>query len=147
MKDKPKKSMFVEGPILPDKVATSIANHNQKKDIGAHSIFLGQVRADVIDERKVKSINYSAYTEMADQVYHEIREEVFAKYQLTCAHVYHSLGEVMTGELCFFVFTSSERRKEAMAATEYFVEEIKKRVPIFGKEIFEDESHQWKENN
>ncbi|MFT6867288.1 MAG: molybdopterin synthase catalytic subunit [Cyclobacteriaceae bacterium] len=147
MKDKPKKSMFVEGPISPNKISDSIANHSQKKDIGAHSIFLGQVRADRIDEKKVEAINYSAYAEMADQVYHEIREEVFAKFQLTCAHVYHSLGEVKTGELCFFVFTSSERRKEAMAASEYFVEEIKKRVPIFGKEIFEDESHQWKVNN
>lgn len=139
--------MFVEGPISPNKISDSIANHSQKKDIGAHSIFLGQVRADRIDEKKVEAINYSAYAEMADQVYHEIREEVFAKFQLTCAHVYHSLGEVKTGELCFFVFTSSERRKEAMAASEYFVEEIKKRVPIFGKEIFEDESHQWKVNN
>jgi len=50
------------------------------------------------------------------------------------------------GELCLFVFTSSAHRKIAIAATNFFVEEIKAKVPVFGKEIFEDETHQWKVN-
>ena len=40
------KNIFVEGPISSDKIATSIQNHSSKTNIGAHSIFLGQVRAD-----------------------------------------------------------------------------------------------------
>lgn len=146
MEKRTPKKVFVQGPIPPDKLAKSVANHQSKTGIGAHSIFLGQVRADEIDGKEVQAIEYTAYEEMAEQVFHEIREEAFSIYDLTCAHVYHSLGRVKSGELCFYVFTSSARRKTAMEATAYFVEQIKSRVPIYGKEIFRDESHQWKRN-
>ncbi|MEJ6736064.1 MAG: molybdenum cofactor biosynthesis protein MoaE, partial [Flavobacteriales bacterium] len=43
------KNSLVEGPITPERIAKSIAHHQVKTNIGAHDIFLGQVRADVID--------------------------------------------------------------------------------------------------
>ena len=43
------KNIFVEGAITPEKIAKSIAAHQSKTGIGAHDIFLGQVRADEID--------------------------------------------------------------------------------------------------
>ncbi|WP_349351338.1 MULTISPECIES: molybdenum cofactor biosynthesis protein MoaE [unclassified Flagellimonas] len=144
-KKKPKK-VFVQGAIPPEKIATSVANHQSKTNIGAHSIFLGQVRADVVDGKTVAAIDYTAYDEMAENVFHDIREAAFAKFDITCAHIYHSLGKVNVGELCLFVFTSSAHRKIAIDATNFFVEEIKAKVPVFGKEIFEDETHQWKVN-
>lgn len=147
MKERKPKKVFVQGPISPEKIATSIANHQSKTNIGAHSIFLGQVRADTIDEKVVTAIDYSAYEEMAEKVLFEIREDAFDKFDLTCMHIYHSLGLVKTGEICLFVFTSSKHRKEAIDACSYLVEQIKIKVPIFGKEVFEDESHQWKVNN
>jgi molybdopterin synthase catalytic subunit len=142
---KPKK-VFVEGAISPEKIATSIAHHQVKTNIGAHDIFLGQVRADEIDGKTVQGIDYTAYEEMAEQKFHEIREATFEKYDLTCMHIYHSLGPVKAGEICLFVFTSSKHRAMAMDACRYLVEEIKANVPVFGKEIFEDESYQWKVN-
>ncbi|NDV44761.1 molybdenum cofactor biosynthesis protein MoaE [Flagellimonas sediminis] len=146
METKKLKKVFVEGAIPPEKIAQSVANHQSKTNIGAHSIFLGQIRADKIDGKTVAAIQYTAYEEMAGKVFHEIREAAFAKFDITCAHIYHSLGTVKAGELCLFVFTSSAHRKTAIEATNYFVEEIKAKVPIFGKEIFEDETHQWKVN-
>jgi molybdopterin synthase catalytic subunit len=83
---------------------------------------------------------------MANAKFFEIREATFQKFNLTCMHIYHSLGEVKAGEICLFVFVSSPRRKEVFKAIEYIVEEIKAKVTVFGKEIFEDESHQWKVN-
>ena len=144
-KKKPKK-VFVEGAISPEKIATSIAHHQVKTNIGAHDIFLGQVRADDIEGKTVVAIDYSAHEEMAEKVFHEIREEAFQKFDLTCMHIYHSKGKVNAGEICLFVFTSSAHRKEAMDACRYLVEEIKARVPVFGKEMFEDGAHVWKEN-
>ncbi len=144
-KKKPKK-VFVQGAIPPEKIANSVANHQSKTNIGAHSIFLGQIRADEVDGKTVIAIDYTAYEEMAEKVFHEIREAAFAKFDITCAHIYHSLGKVNVGELCLFVFTSSAHRKIAIEATNFFVEEIKAKVPVFGKEIFEDETHQWKVN-
>lgn len=142
---KPKK-VFQNGPISPEKIATSIAHHQVKTTIGAHQIFLGQVRADVIDGKTVKAIDYSAYEEMAEDEFHKIREAAFDKFNLTCMHLYHSLGNVNTGEICLFVFTSSAHRKDATDACSFLVEEIKNKVPIFGKEIFEDGDFVWKEN-
>ena len=145
MERKPK-NIFVEGAIAPSFIADSIAKHSSKTDIGGHSIFLGQVRADVIDDKKVAAIEYSTYEELALEKMHVIREETFAKYELTCMHVYHSLGAVAAGEICLFVFTSSTHRRAAIDACNEVVERIKTELPVWGKELFEDETHQWKVN-
>jgi molybdopterin synthase catalytic subunit len=147
MKTKKKKKVFVDGAIKASFIADSIAKHQSKTSIGAHDIFLGQVRADEIDGKQVVAIDYSAYEEMAENTMHEIREAAFTKFNLTCMHIYHSLGRVNAGEICLFVFVSSPRRKEVFEAIEYLVEAIKSKVPIFGKEVFEDETHVWKENS
>jgi len=141
------KKVFMEGAIAPDFIATSIAKHQTKHTIGAHNIFLGQVREDQIKEQSVQAIEYTCYEELANKKLYEIRESAFARYDLTCMHIYHSLGKVNAGEICFFVFVSSKRRKEVYEATEYIVNRVKEDVPIFGKEIFEDQTHQWKVNN
>ena len=146
IKDKPKKTCFVDGAISSEFVGESIAKHQNKTTIGAHNIFLGQVRADVIDGKTVAAIEYSAYEEMAEQSFYEIREAAFARYELTCMHIYHSLGLVKAGEICLFVFVSAPRRKVVFEALEFLVEEIKQKVPVFGKEIFEDETYTWKKN-
>ncbi|NJB71730.1 molybdopterin synthase catalytic subunit [Saonia flava] len=140
------KNVFVQGAITPEYIAKSIANHQSKTTIGAHDIFLGQVRADVIDGKTVSAIEYSAYEEMANAKFHEIRESAFEKYDLSCMHIYHSKGIVKTGEICLFVFVSSPHRKEVFNALHHIVEEIKSQVPIFGKELFQDDSYQWKVN-
>lgn len=145
-KKKKPKSVLVEGPISPEKIAKSIANHQVKTNIGAHDIFLGQVRADEINGKTVSAIDYSAHEEMAENIFYEIRESAFEKYDLTCMHIYHSLGLVKAGEICLFVFTSSAHRKDAIEACRFLVEEIKTKVPVFGKEILEDNSYVWKEN-
>ena len=143
---KPKK-VFREGPISPDFIANSIAKHQTKINIGAHNIFLGQVRQDVIKGKKVQAIDYTAYEDMAEQEFHKIRESAFDQFDLTCMHIYHSLGAVKAGEICLFVFVSSKHRDESYKASRFIVEEIKANAPIFGKEIFEDGDHQWKQNN
>lgn len=146
MANKNYKNIFIQGAIPPDFIAKSIKQHNSKTNIGAHSIFLGQIREDEIDTSKVTAIEYTCYQEMANKHMHEIREDIFAKYPLSCMHVYHSLGKIKTGELCFFVFTSSAHRTQAMAACEEVVNRIKKELPIWGKELFEEENYQWKKN-
>ena len=146
MKEKKPKNIFVQGPIAASFVAGSIQKHSTRTDIGGHSIFLGQVRADKIDGKEVASIEYTAYEEMALEMMHTIRENMFAKYDLTCMHVHHSLGNVKAGEISLFVFTSSAHRKAAIDACEETVERIKAELPVWGKEFLEDETYTWKQN-
>ncbi|WP_288243288.1 molybdenum cofactor biosynthesis protein MoaE [uncultured Chryseobacterium sp.] len=140
------KNIFQNSPVSPLFIAESISKHSAKTEIGAHQIFLGQIRADEIEGKTVKAIEYTAYEDLALSQMAAIREEIFAKYNLTCMHIYHSLGIVNTGEICLFVFASSKHRKEATLACNEVVERIKNELPIWGKEIFEDETHQWKIN-
>ncbi len=147
MEKKVPKNIFREGPIAPAFIADSIAKHATQTGIGGHSIFLGQVRADQIDSHTVKAIDYSSHQEMALEKMHVIREELFAKYDLTCMHVYHSLGMVRTGEICLFVFTSAKHRAAAISASSECVERIKTELPVWGKEIFEQDGYQWKINS
>jgi len=140
------KNIFVQGAIHPQKIADSIAHHSAKTGIGAHSIFLGQVRADEREGGTVKAIEYTAYEAMALEKAHELREAIFEKYPLACLHVYHSLGEVKAGEICLFVFASSKHRKAAIDACAELVELIKKELPVWGREIIGSEKSVWKEN-
>lgn len=140
------RNIFVNGPISPLFISESIAKHSSKTEIGGHSIFLGQVRKDGIDGKSVSAIEYTAFEDLALEKMHGIRENIFEKYSLTCMHIYQSLGTVKTGEICLFVFTSSAHRKPAISACEEVVERLKAELPIWGKELFEDGSHQWKEN-
>lgn len=146
MADKKMKNVFIDGAIGSSFIGESIGHHQAKTEIGAHSIFLGQVRADENGSGRVSSIVYEAYREMALEKFHEIREATFAKYPLTCIHIYHSLGAVKSGEISLFVFTSSKHRRAAIDACDYVVERIKKEVPVWGKEIFENGDLVWKAN-
>ncbi len=142
-----KRDIFVEGAIPPSFVAESIAKHATRTDIGGHEIFLGQVRADVIDGRHVESIEYTAYRDMVNEQMTVIREEAFARWpQMTCLHVHHSQGVIKAGELCFMVFASAPHRQQAREAVAFVTDEVKKRLPIFGKEILSDHTHIWKTN-
>lgn len=144
------KDIFVEGPIDPSFVGTSIAKHATRLDIGAHEIFMGQVRADmVVGDRPgtVTAIEYTAYREMALERMTVIREEAFARWpEMTCLHVHHSLGSIPVGQLCFMVFASSKHRQQARDAVACVVDRIKSELPIFGKEVFADGGHTWKAN-
>ena len=142
-----KRDIFVEGAIPASFIGESIAKHATRTDIGGHEIFLGQVRADAIDGKLVEGIDYSAYRDMANEQMTVIREEAFARWpEMTCLHVHHSQGVIKAGELCFMVFASAPHRQQAREAVAFVTDEVKKRLPIFGKEILTEGGHVWKEN-
>ena len=140
------KNIFINGAIASSFIGESIQKHSSKTAIGGHSIFLGQVRADIIDGKQCAAIEYTAYEAMANEQMHAIREAIFEKYALTCMHVYHSLGKVAAGDICLFVFTSAPHRKAAIAACEEAVERLKAELPVWGRRNPGDETYQWKTN-
>jgi molybdopterin synthase catalytic subunit len=141
-----KKTVFIQGEITSAFIANAISKHQTKTGIGAHNIFLGQIRKDEVAGKTVSAIEFSCYEEMAEKKLHDIREDAFQKFDLTCMHIYHSLGIVNLGEICFFVFVSAAHRPQVYEATEYIVNKVKEDVPIFGKELFETGAYQWKKN-
>ena len=138
-----RKSYFINGAIDTKFIAEQISKHSIKHNIGAHSIFLGQVRADGYSENQVELIEYSAYEEMANSEINKIREAAFSKRSLTCLHIYHSLGSVKVGEISLFIFVSAKHRKEAIDGMTELVEELKYKVPIWKKEILKNNAERW----
>lgn len=139
-------NLFIPGPISPLLIADSILELGSQSGTGGHSIFLGQIRGDLIDGKPVKGIEYSAYEEMAIVMIEHIKTEIKKQFTLTSMIVHHSLGTVRVGELCLFVFTSAAHRKAAIEACQLAVERIKKEVPVWGKELFDNDSYAWKVN-
>ena len=140
------KSIFKSGAIPAEFIGEAIAKHQSKTGIGAHDIFLGQVRADRKEGKEVGAITYSAYEEMANKLAYEIKEKAISEHGLSCLHIYHSLGEVPVGGICLFIFASAPHRKEVFAGLRQVVEEIKAELPVFGKEVWTDETQSWKVN-
>jgi len=141
------KSIFINGPISSNFIGESIQKHSSKTGIGAHQIFLGQIREDIKENRKIIGIEYSAYEKMVMEKVEIIRENIISQYQLQCLHIYHSLGIIKPGEICLFVFTSSTHRKMAQKSCEELVEIVKNELPIWGKEVWNNDQISWKLNS
>jgi molybdopterin synthase catalytic subunit len=108
-------------------------------------IFLGQVRADEIKGKKVKAIEYSAYKELVNAEAEKIKKTILSEFsEVKSISIIHSTGIVKAGEISLLVFVSAGHRHQAMQACSKTVELIKENLPVWKKEIFEDDSHIWK---
>jgi len=137
---------FVEGPITTQHITNAVEQQSLLHEAGGVALFVGQVRNDTIDGKKVKAIEYSAYTEMAGKELKLIIDEIISKYvDIKQLSILHSIGVVGCGEASLLVTTAAGHRKTAFDACAETVDLIKDRVPIWKKEIFEDETYFWKE--
>ena len=117
-------------------------------DSGGHSVFLGQVRADEINGKKVKAIEYSAYEGMVKIEADKIKETILSEFEdARSVDIVHSTGIVKAGEISLFVLVSAGHRNQAIEACSKAVELIKENLPVWKKEIFDDDSHEWKQNH
>ena len=103
---------------------------------GAIAIFIGTTRNNN-DGRKVIALDYEAYPEMAEKELARIGADAAQKWQLCRMAIVHRLGPVQIGEASVIIAVSSAHRDAAFAASRYAIEEIKKTVPIWKKELFE----------
>jgi molybdopterin synthase catalytic subunit len=136
---------LIPGPISRDIITSLLSEMGEKTDAGGHSLFLGQVRADNVQGRIVNAIEYSAYAGMVKAEADKIKESVLREYDdVISVEIVHSTGIVKAGEVSLLVAVSSGHRKQAMEACSKAVELIKERLPVWKKEIFDDNSHTWK---
>lgn len=137
---------LIMGPISSEFMQEVVNSHQHKTNLGAHSMFIGTVRADAVDHKAVTGIEYSAYPDMMAPVIQEIKDLVFGQYpEIHCMHIYHSTGLVLVGEHSLLVMVSAGHRKEAIAACAETVELIKAKLPVWKKEFYSDGSSKWLE--
>lgn len=136
---------LTDGPVSGDILLNLIKTASGKTDSGGHMIFLGQVRADEITGKKVRAIEYSAYAELIDLEAEKIKNIILSEFSdVKSVDIVHSTGVVNAGEISLLVFVSAGHRHQAILACSKTVELIKENLPVWKKEIFEDNSHLWK---
>lgn len=137
---------LVQGPIEPSQIAAIMATYSGDKSLGAYALFLGRVRADIVGGKRVREIVYTAYEDMVENEAVKIKEELFSIFDdLSHMEIRHSIGPVKAGEISLLVFTASGHREQAFKACRETVERIKQKLPVWKKEVYEDETHEWKQ--
>ncbi|XP_071167209.1 molybdopterin synthase catalytic subunit-like [Mytilus edulis] len=112
---------------------------------GAVSVFIGTTR-DNFDGKRVKTLEYEAYIPMAKKKMSEVCQQIRDKWEVECIAMEHRIGLVPVTEASIIIAISSPHRKESLEAVQYAIDTVKAIVPVWKKEIYEDESSQWKEN-
>jgi len=103
---------------------------------GAVATFIGTAR-NHNEGRKVTSLEYEAYPEMAEKELAQLGQEAEERWKLCRLAIVHRIGPVQIGEPSVMIAVSAAHREDAFAACRFAIEEIKKRVPIWKKEVFE----------
>lgn len=104
---------------------------------GAINVFLGVVRDNNLG-RKVQYLEYDAYPSMAEKVMRELAEEAKERFGLEECAVLHRTGRLEIGETSLLIAVSCGHRAESFEAGHWLVNEIKKKVPVWKKEVWED---------
>jgi MoaE-MoaD fusion protein len=117
--------------------ADALINHVRTGDDGAIVTFDGCVR-NQSHGRRTLYLDYEAYEPMALAKMREIAAEVHAKFPIDRVAVAHRLGRLEIGETSVFIAVSAPHRAAAFDACRYAIDTLKRSVPIWKKEYFED---------
>ena len=105
-------------------------------EAGAIVTFIGTTRNNN-DGRKVIALDYEAYPEMAEKELARVGEEATKRWEICRMAIVHRLGPVQITEPSVIIAVSSAHRDGAFAACRFAIEEIKRTVPIWKKEVYE----------
>lgn len=110
---------------------------------GVRLNFFGTVRHQCMG-RDVAALMFDAYDEMAVRELERIEEEAFQRVpSLRSLDIIHRLGRVSPGEVSMMVSVEAPHRDDAFSALRFVVDEIKRRVPIWKKEVSPDGGETW----
>jgi molybdopterin synthase catalytic subunit len=107
------------------------------EDAGAVVDFCGVVR-HFEGEREIQGIDYEAHLAMAQHQLEMIAQQAVADYTLIEVIIDHRVGFVAVAEPSLFLRVASSRRKAAFAASEWIIDELKRKVPIWKRPVFRD---------
>lgn len=104
------------------------------KRMGGIATFTGCAR-DFSEGREVTRISFDAYGSMAVAEMNKLRDEAIARFSLLDVRIVHRIGVVGPGEQIVFIAAGAEHRAPALQACHWLIDELKRRVPIWKKEI------------
>jgi molybdopterin synthase catalytic subunit len=124
--------LLSDEPLSLDRVVDEV----RSDDAGAIATFTGTTRVHSRG-RTVTHLDYEAYEGMAERVMEEIADALRARYELTAIAIHHRVGRVSIGETSVVIAVSAPHRQNALAACKDAIDELKERVPLWKKEVYE----------
>lgn len=129
--------LLSEQPLSLDRVVDEV----RSDQAGAIATFTGTTRV-VSRGRTVTHLEYEAYEGMAEQVMAEIADELLARHELCAVAIHHRVGRVGIGDTSVVIAVSAPHRADALAACKAAIDELKERVPLWKKEVY-DGGEEW----
>jgi molybdopterin synthase catalytic subunit len=124
--------LLSDEPLSLDRVVDEV----HSEEAGAIATFTGTTRIQSRG-RTVTHLDYEAYEGMAERVMAEIADALQARYELTAVAIHHRVGRVGIGETSVVIAVSAPHRQDALAACKDAIDELKERVPLWKKEVYE----------
>jgi molybdopterin synthase catalytic subunit len=124
--------LLSEEPLSLDRVVGEV----RSDEAGAIATFSGTTRVHSRG-RTVTHLDYEAYEGMAESVMAEIADGLTERYSLTGIAIHHRIGRVAIGETSVVIAVSAPHRQDALAACRDAIDELKERVPLWKKEVYE----------
>ena len=108
---------------------------------GAHVVFCGVVR-DVDHGRRVVELEYEAYP-AAEQVLREVGQAYAVLPSVDAVAVSHRVGKLVVGDVALVAAVSSMHRREAFDVCARLVDDVKQRLPVWKRQVFDDGTDEW----
>jgi len=131
---------LVQSPID----VAAIVDAARRPDCGAVATFLGTTR-DHHQGRRVTRLEYEAYEPMARDALERLEREAMSRFDVASCRIVHRLGEVPLAEPSVIVVVAAGHRGPAFEACRWAMDELKRTVPIWKKEHFEQGGEAWVE--
>ncbi|QPJ65687.1 MAG: molybdenum cofactor biosynthesis protein MoaE [Candidatus Nitrohelix vancouverensis] len=103
------------------------------RNIGGIVTFLGTGR-ELSKGENISQLNFEHYPQMAEKKLEEIRVKAIEDYKIIDMSIIHRIGEIEIGENIVLIVAAGEHRKEAFAACEWAIAELKRTTPIWKRE-------------
>src|SRR5437879_10473432 len=131
-------SYVTRSPISLDFLVAEVAH----PECGGTCLFLGTVRNGP-DEQGVTAIEYSAYEEMVEAEFGRLLTDARGRWPEARIAVRHRLGTIPAGEASIAIVAAAGHRAQAFEACRFVIEEVKRRIPVWKKELRLDGSEVW----
>jgi molybdopterin synthase catalytic subunit/molybdopterin converting factor small subunit len=122
-----------DAPLVGDVIAALVA----KSEAGAVVTFIGTVRNHARG-RAVLWLDYEAYAAGCTPIFAQIAAEMRERWSVLDVAIHHRVGHLLVGEASVVIAVSSAHRHDAFAASEYAIDRLKERAPIWKKEAYAD---------
>jgi molybdopterin synthase catalytic subunit len=126
-----------DAPLSLDRAVDEVRDERA----GAIATFTGTTRIQSRG-RTVEHLDYEAYEGMAEEVMAAIADSLRERYELCAIAIHHRVGRVGIGDTSVVIAVSAPHRGDALAACKDAIDELKQRVPLWKKEVY-DGGEEW----